>query len=116
MSPGQHAPFHGRRRHVKDCALQRFGLEVGRHVRQTLIRRVNKGDVKYARKVTNSRTVVVLDYADVEMAFLYSSTTKDIVAFLPPDAPEIAEWRRSQSAAALALLRPRQCGRGWRRL
>ena len=90
------------RKLVKDCALSRFGLEVGKMERQSLIRRVQKGDVKYARKLTNSRTVIVLDYADSEMAFLYSSATKEIVSFLPPDAPEIAGWRGSQ-AAALAL-------------
>ncbi len=38
------------RQQVKDCALSRFGLEVGKLARQTLIRRVQKGDVKYARK------------------------------------------------------------------
>ena len=90
------------RQQVKDWALSRFGLEVGKMVRQTLIRRVQKGDVKYARKLTNSRTVIVLDYAHGEIAFLYSSTTKEIVSFLPADAPEIADWRNSQ-AAALAL-------------
>ena len=90
------------RQQVKDCAMSRFGLEVGKMVRQTLIRRVQKGDVKYARKLTNSRTVIVLDYAHGEMAFLYSSTTKEIVSFLAADAPEIADWRNSQ-AAALAL-------------
>jgi hypothetical protein len=114
MSPGQPVHSHVRRRHVKDRALQRFGLEVGRHVRQTLIHRVQTGDVKYACKLTNSRTVVVVEYADVEMSFLYSSATKDIVTFLPPDAPETAEWRQSQSAPALPLCRPRQCGRDWR--
>jgi len=114
MNPGQHVPFHVRRRHVKDCARQRFGLEVNRHLRQTLVRRVTKGDVKYARKVTNSRTVVVLDYDGREMTFLYSSAMKDIVTFLPPDAPETAEWRRSQPVPALC--RPRQCVRDWRRV
>lgn len=108
MSPGPRDSCQARRRQMKDHTLLRFGLEVGRHVRQTLIRRVRQGDVKYARSVTNSRTVVVLDYGGVEMAFLYSSVTKDIVTFLPPDAPEIAEWRHAQSAAALALCRPRQ--------
>jgi hypothetical protein len=97
------------RQHVKDSALSRFGLEVGKMVRQTLIRRVQKGDVKYARKLTNSRTVIVLDYAGGEMAFLYSSATKEIVSFLAPDAPETAAWRRSHSAA-LALFRSRPCG------
>ena len=90
------------RQQVKDCAMSRFGLEVGKMVRHSLIRRVQKGDVKYARKLTNSRTVIVLDNAHGEIAFLYSSTTKEIVSFLPGDAPEIADWRSSQ-AAALAL-------------
>jgi hypothetical protein len=88
------------RQQVKDCALSRLGLEVGKLARQTLIRRVQKGDVKYARRLTNSRTVIVLDYAQGEMAFLYSSATKEIVCFLPPDAPEIAAWRRSQAELA----------------
>jgi hypothetical protein len=50
------------------------------------------------------------------MAFLYSNATKDIVTFLAPDAPETAEWRRSQPAAALPLCRPRQCVGDWRRV
>jgi hypothetical protein len=90
---------------VKDCAWSRFGLEVGKMVRQSLIRRVQKGDVKYARKLTNSRTVIVLDYGNGEIAFLYSSRTKEIVSFLHPDAPEIAPWRASQPGA-LALFGP----------
>jgi hypothetical protein len=88
------------RQQVKDCAWSRLGLQVGKLARQTLIRRVQKGDVKYARKLTNSRTVIVLDCADGEMAFLYSSATKEIVCFLSPDAPEIAAWRRSQAELA----------------
>jgi hypothetical protein len=93
-----------RRQQVKDRALSRFGLEVGRLVRQTLIHRVSNGDVKYARKVTNSRTVIVLEHDGGEMAFIYSNATKEIVSFLGPDAPETADWRCSQSPA-LALLR-----------
>jgi hypothetical protein len=89
-----------RRQQVKDRALSRFGLEVGKMVRQALIRRVSIGDVKYARKVTNSRTVIVLEYAGKEMAFVYSNATKEIVSFLGPDAPETADWRCSQSTEA----------------
>jgi hypothetical protein len=89
------------RQQVKDCAFSRFGLEIGKMVRQSLIHRVQKGDVKYARKLTNSRTVIVIDYAHRELAFLYSSRTKEIVSFLAADAPEIADWRNAQPAAPL---------------
>ena len=74
------------RRLVKDGARLRFGLDVGKQARQILIRRVHKGDVKYARKLTNSRTVIVLDYEGGEIAFLYSSASKEIISFLAPDA------------------------------
>ena len=94
------------RQQVKDCAWSRLGLQVGKLARQTLIRRVQKGDVKYARKLTNSRTVIVLDGTDGEMAFLYSSATKEIVCFLAPDAPEIAAWRRSQAELAVSRRGP----------
>jgi hypothetical protein len=96
---GSSADRKAERQQVKDCAFSRFGLEVGKMVRQSLIRRVQKGDVKYARKLTNSRTVIVLDYTHGEIAFLYSSKTKEIVSFLPADAPEIAGWRNLQAAA-----------------
>ncbi len=95
-----------RRRQVKDRALSRFGLEVGKLVRQALIHRVCSGDVKYARKVTNSRTVIVLEYAGNEMAFIYSNATKEIVSFLGPDAPETADWRCSQSTAQALFRAP----------
>ena len=85
------------RRLVKDCARSRFGLDVCKQARQILIRRVHKGDVKYARKLTNSRTVIVLDYEGGEIAFLYSSASKEIISFLGPDAPEAADWRGSLS-------------------
>jgi hypothetical protein len=98
-----------KRQHVKANALARYGLEAGKQVRQDLIRRVRKGDVKYARKMTHSRTVIVLDYAGGEIAFLYSNTTKEILSFLGPDAPETNDWRNSQAAAArLFGARPRR--------
>jgi hypothetical protein len=102
---GNSAERKAERQQVKDCAFSRFGLEIGKMVRQSLIHRVQKGDVKYARKLTNSRTVIVIDYAHRELAFLYSSTTKEIVSFLPADALEIADWRNSQ--AAVQALFPR---------
>jgi hypothetical protein len=79
---------------------------LGKQARQTLIRRVRKGDVKYARKLTTTRTVIVLDHEGGEMTFLYSSVAKDIISFLARDAPETAEWRRSQSAAPASLRPP----------
>ena len=93
------------RRQMKERALVVFGFDLGKQTRQTLIRRVRKGDVKYARRLTASRTVIVLDYDGCEMTFIYSSAVKDIIGLLEPDAPETAEWRRVQSAAP-ALPRP----------
>jgi hypothetical protein len=81
---------------VKEHAWSRFGLQVGKMARQAMVRRVQKGDVKYARKLTHSRTVVVLDHAGSEVTFLYSSATKEIVSFLPPEAAETAAWRRRE--------------------
>jgi hypothetical protein len=87
-----------RRRLVKEYARTRFGLDVDKQVRQSLIRRVRKGDVKYACRLTNSRTVIVLDHEGGEMAFLYSSASKEIISFLSPEAPETAGWRHSRPA------------------
>ena len=92
------------RQQVKDCALSRLGLEVGKLARQTLIRQeYRQGMSDITTGLTNSRTVIVLDYAQGEMAFLYSSATKEIVSFCRPDAPEMPAWRRSQ--AELACMR-----------
>jgi hypothetical protein len=107
MSQGPTSLLPARRQQVKECALSRFGLAVDKRLRQSLIRRVWKGDVKYARKLTNSRTVIVLDYEGGEMSFLYSSAHKEIISFLPPDAAETAEWRRGQSTVKAAPARRR---------
>jgi hypothetical protein len=64
----------------------------GKLERQDLLRRVRKGDVKYARKLTRSRTVIVLDYRGDEMAFLYSNQSKRIIRFLAPDVALAAGW------------------------
>jgi hypothetical protein len=95
---------------MKECAWSRLGSPVGKQMRQSLIRRVWKGDVKYARKLTNSRTVVVLDYEGRELVFLYSSASKEIISFLPPDAPETAEWRRGHLAVTAGPARNRREG------
>jgi hypothetical protein len=92
---------------MKECAWARLGLDVGKQIRQSLVRRVWKGDVKYARKLTNSRTVIVLDYDGRELSFLYSSAHKEIITFLSPDAPETAEWRRGQSTVKAVPARRR---------
>jgi hypothetical protein len=56
--------------------------------RAALIHRVHKGDVKYARKLTNSRTLIVLDHNGAELTFVYSSARKEIISFLDSgDAP-----------------------------
>jgi hypothetical protein len=93
---------------MQECAWSRLGFAVGKQIRQSLIRRVWKGDVKYARKLTNSRTVIVLDYDGRELSFLYSSTQKEIISFLSPDAPETAEWRRGRAAPRSPIRRRRE--------
>jgi hypothetical protein len=108
MSRGPTSLLPARRQQVKEYAWSRFGLVVGKQIRQSLIRRVRKGDVKYARKLTNSRTVIVLDYEGGEMSFLYSNEHKEIISFLSPDAPETAEWRRRQSPVEAGPARRRQ--------
>jgi hypothetical protein len=113
MSPGPTILLPARRQQMKECARSRLGLDVGKQIRQSLIRRVWKGDVKYARKLTNSRTVVVLDYEGRELVFLYSNAHKEIISFLPPDAPETAEWRRSQAAVITGPARRRREGVRW---
>jgi hypothetical protein len=87
-----------RRQQVKECAHSRLGLDIDKLARQSMIRRVRKGDVKYAHKLTNSRTVIVLDHEGGERAFLYSSASKEIICFLGPNAPEIAGWVNGQVA------------------
>jgi hypothetical protein len=101
-----------RRRLVKEYAWARLGLEVDKQMRQSLIRRVRKGDVTYARKLTHSRTVIVLDHEGAEIAFLYSSASKEIISFLSSEAPETAEWRHSR-AAGMKIARPGRFRRDW---
>jgi hypothetical protein len=113
MSRGPTNLLPARRQQVKEYAWSRFGLVVGKQIRQSLIRRVWKGDVKYARKLTNSRTVIVLDYDGGEMSFLYSNAHKEIISFLSPDAPETAEWRRAQSVVTAGPARRRREGVRW---
>jgi hypothetical protein len=102
MSRESTGPLPARRQWVKNGAFSRLGLDVGKQMRKNLIRRVWKGEVKYARRLTRSRTVIVLDYNGEEIAFLYSGTSKEIISFLAADAPETADWRRTQAARVLA--------------
>lgn len=87
-----------RRLVVKERARARLGVHVDKAARQTILRRVRKGDIRYARKLTHSRTVMVVEHEGRELAFLYSSAHQEIIGFLSPDAPEIAEWRERRAA------------------
>ena len=82
-----------RRKRMKESAWSGFQLVVGQMVRQLLVQRVQKGDVQYARRITRSRSVIVLEYAGQQIAFLYSRQSKEILSFLPLDAPELEAWR-----------------------
>lgn len=113
MSRGPTILLPGRRQQMQERAWSRLGLAVGKQMQQSLVRRVWKGDVKYARKLTNSRTVVVLDFEGRELVFLYCNAHKEIISFLPPDAPEVAEWRRSQSRGTAGPARSRREGPRW---
>jgi hypothetical protein len=86
-----------RQEHVRNRAMQRFGLEAGKLVRRELIHKVQAGEVKFARRLTCSRTVIVADYGDLEVTFLYSGTRKEIVTFLPADAKETEDWRQART-------------------
>ncbi len=81
---------------MKQSAWSGFQLAVGKVVRHHLVERVLCGDVTYARRITRSRTAIVLNYAGQPMAFLYSSESKEIICFLPLDAAEIEGWRGAQ--------------------
>jgi hypothetical protein len=81
---------------MKESAWAWFHLAAGKSARQTLVDRVQKGDVRYARRLTRSRTVIVLEYAGQEIAFIYSSASKEIVTFLPLDAAELEGWREGR--------------------
>jgi hypothetical protein len=84
------------RQRVKAQAFARYGLELGKQVRLDLLHRVHNGDVKYARMLTRSRTVIVLDHLGAEIAFIYSNVHREIISFLAADARETAEWRKEK--------------------
>lgn len=94
-----------RRRHMQRRAAERFGVEIGKFARRTLIAKVQSGEFHFARKLTQSRTVVVADYAGVEVTFLYCGRSKSILTFLPPDARETAAWRASRACSRQELAR-----------
>jgi hypothetical protein len=89
-----------RRLVVKERARAQLGVEVDKPARQSILRRARKGDIRYARKLTHSRTVMVVEYEGRELAFLYSTASQEIIGFLSPDAPEIAEWLERRAAPA----------------
>ena len=72
------------------CEPIRVVRGAGKQVRREFLRRVHAGEVQYARKLTHSRTMIVLRYGGEEVAFIYSNQTKRIVCYLPPGAPETA--------------------------
>ena len=91
---------------------------------ELLFRRAGYGEADVVDDLSATATVIAhaselgmdqviggsLGFFNVDAAVLMS----DIVTFLPPDAPETAEWRRSQPVPALC--RPRQSARDWRRV
>ena len=48
--------------------------------------------MKHARKLTNSRTLIVLDHDGAELTFVYSSAQKKIISFVSSVAAQEAGW------------------------
>jgi hypothetical protein len=89
---------------------KRTRLEIGKAMRRELIRRVQAGEIDYARRVTHSRTAAVLQYEGTAIAVLYSRASKSILSILPLEAPELAGWscstgRQADAQQACELVR-----------
>jgi hypothetical protein len=59
-----------------------------------LLQHVRTGDIKFARRLTRSLTVIVLDHNGEELTVLYSSTRKKIVKLLPAGAADSPQYQR----------------------
>jgi hypothetical protein len=70
------------RKHFRERALLRYGLDATREHQGNIIRMIQRGNAKFVNSRSNRTSVFQVDYLDREMLVVYDSKRKTLVTAL----------------------------------
>ena len=90
-----------RRQHSKRRAAQRYDIELTNKDLIKIVALIRNGKAAASRRITCSKSVVLVQYNGDDLVLLYSKRHKEILTFFPPDG---GDARRLESAKMCAAI------------
>ena len=90
-----------RRQHSKRRAAQRYDIELTNKDLIKIVALIRNGKAAASRRITCSKSVVLVQYNGDDLVLLYSKRHKEILTFFPPDG---GDARRLESAKICAAI------------
>ena len=77
----------GRKQHVKQSALQNYGINLGSETRRILINKIenNNGSSRLLEQTSDTKFLYAVFYEERWIPVIYDERAKDIITFLPPE-------------------------------
>lgn len=94
---------NGQIKHATQRALERYGIELTQHKRETMIKMIQTGKAKIVRKQSHRVSIFSLIFEEKEVIVVYDKERKNIASFLPLEAKEKDtfmgnyRWREDES-------------------
>lgn len=79
---------YSQRAHAKRRALERFGIELTKDVRRTLVQAIQKGEARFRARQSLRITHWIVEYQGKELPVVYDRQRHEIVTVLP--APPVS--------------------------
>src|SRR5689334_7388305 len=73
-------------KHATQRALERYGIELTQHKRETMIKMIQTGNATLVRKQSHRVSIFSLIFEEKEVVIVYDKERKSIASFLPLEA------------------------------
>jgi len=90
-----------RRQHSKRRAAQRYDIELTNKDLIKIVELIRNGKAAVSRRVTCSKSVVLVQYNGDNLVLLYSKRHKEILTFFPPDGGDARRLESIKVSAAI---------------
>lgn len=73
------------RRHARQRARERFGLELDEHQLRAVVNRIQRGESRFLEKQSNRVSLHQVEYMGAEMVVVYDRRRKNVVTVWPSE-------------------------------
>ena len=74
------------RKHARQRALERYGIDYNRDVRREFLKKIANSGAKFICRQSNRVTVFDVEHEGQTVRFVYDSSRQEIITFLPKES------------------------------